>query len=111
MYVGGVTKGRDETMAAMKLLTDAAVDAKTTVKTAFDDIRANRKSDFVNNFRHRLANDLTLLERTWEGLKTVMVVEGALDPLMREMIHIAESNVNGRAYRTRSLTAALGRAA
>jgi hypothetical protein len=40
-----------------------------------------------------------------------MVVEGALGPLMREMIHIAESTVNGRAYRTRSLTAALGRAA
>jgi hypothetical protein len=58
MYVGGGTKGRDETMAAMKLLTDAAVDAKPTVN------RANRKSDFVNNFRRRLANDLTLLERT-----------------------------------------------
>ena len=64
-------------MATMKLLTDAEVEAEPTVKAVFDDIRATRKSDFVNNFWRGLANDPALLKRTWEGLKAVMMVEGA----------------------------------
>ena len=70
-------------------MTDAEVEAEPTVKAVFDDIRATRKSDFINNFWRGLANDPALLKRTWEGLKAVMMVEGALDPLLREMIYIA----------------------
>jgi AhpD family alkylhydroperoxidase len=93
-------------MATMKLLTDAEVEAKPTVKTVFDDIRATRKSDFVNNFWRGLANDPALLKRTWEGVKAIMMVEGALDPLMREMIYIAVSTANGCSYCIHSHTAA-----
>jgi len=93
-------------MATVKLLTDAEVDTNAAVKSVFDDIRATRKSDFVNNFWRGLANDPALLKRTWEQLKAVMVADGALDPLVREMIYIAVSTANGCQYCVHSHTAA-----
>lgn len=93
-------------MATVKLLTDAEIDAIPAAKAVFDDIRATRKSDFINNFWRGLANDPPLLKRTWEGLKAVMAVEGVLDPLTREMIYIAVSTANGCSYCVHSHTAA-----
>lgn len=93
-------------MATVSLWTDAQVEATPAVKAVFDDIRATRKSDFVNSFWRGLANDPALLKRTWEGLKAIMTVEGALDPLVREMIYIAVSTANGCAYCVHSHTAA-----
>jgi AhpD family alkylhydroperoxidase len=93
-------------MATMKLLTNAEVEAKPSVKAVFDDIRATRKSDFVNNFWRGLGNDPVLLKRTWEAVKAIMMVDGALDPLVREMIYIAVSTANGCAYCIHSHTAA-----
>ncbi len=93
-------------MATVKLFNDAEAEAIPAVKAVFDDIRAVRKSDFVNNFWRGLANDPALLERTWEGLKTVMMTEGALNPLVREMIYIAVSTANGCSYCIHSHTAA-----
>jgi AhpD family alkylhydroperoxidase len=93
-------------MATVKLLTDAEANAISAVKEVFDDIRATRKSDFINNFWRGLANDPALLKRSWEGLKAVMAVEGALDPLVREMIYIAVSSANGCTYCVHSHTAA-----
>jgi uncharacterized peroxidase-related enzyme len=93
-------------MSTVKLLTDAEVEAIPAAKAVFDDIRATRKSDFVNNFWRGLANDPPLLKRTWEGLKAVMATEGALDPLTREMIYIAVSTANSCSYCVHSHTAA-----
>lgn len=93
-------------MATVKLLTDGEVEAIPAAKAVFDDIRATRKSDFVNNFWRGLANDPPLLKRTWEDLKAVMTAEGALDPLVREMIYIAVSTANGCQYCIHSHTAA-----
>ena len=93
-------------MTTMTLLTDQQADAIPAVKAVFDDIRATRKSDFINNFWRGLANDPALLKRSWEGLKAVMAVEGALDPLVREMIYIAVSTANGCSYCVHSHTAA-----
>ena len=93
-------------MATVKLLTDAEVAAIPAAQAVFDDIRATRKSEFVNNFWRGLANDPVLLKRTWEDLKAVMVGEGALDPLVREMIYIAVSTANGCQYCVHSHTAA-----
>jgi len=93
-------------MSTVKLLTDAEVDAIPAAKAVFDDIRATRKSDFVNNFWRGLANDPPLLKRTWEGLKAVMATEGVLDPLTREMIYIAVSTANSCSYCVHSHTAA-----
>ena len=93
-------------MAIVKLLSDEEVDAHPIAKAVFADIRATRKSDFVNNFWRGLANQPELLKRTWEGLKMVMAADGALDPLVREMIYIAVSTANSCQYCIHSHTAA-----
>ena len=93
-------------MATVRLLTDAEVDAIPEAKAVFDDIRATRKSDFVNNFWRALANDPKTLKRVWENLKSVMGREGALDPLTRELIYIAVSTANACQYCVQSHTAA-----
>ncbi len=93
-------------MATVRLLTDAEVDAIPDAKAVFDDIRATRKSDFVNNFWRALANDPRTLKRVWETLKSVMGREGALDPLTRELIYIAVSTANACQYCVQSHTAA-----
>lgn len=92
-------------MTTVKLWTDAEVEADPRVKAVFDDIRATRKSDFVNNFWRGLANQPQLLERTWASLKEVMVAPGELSPLVKEMIYVAVSTVNGCSYCIHSHTA------
>ncbi len=93
-------------MATVKLWSDAEVDGVPQLKAVFNDIRTTRKSDFVNNFWRGLCNQPDLLERTWANLKDVMVKEGALDPLTKELIYIAVSAVNGCGYCIHSHTAA-----
>lgn len=92
-------------MTTVKLWTDAEVEADPRVKAVFDDIRATRKSNFVNNFWRGLANQPQLLERTWASLKEVMVAPGELSPLVKEMIYVAVSTVNGCSYCIHSHTA------
>src|SRR5271154_3297666 len=93
-------------MPTIKLWTDPEVSATPRIKAVFDDIRATRKSDFVNNFWRALANQPALLERTWSSIKEVMVEPGALDPLTKELIYIAASTINGCSYCVHSHTAA-----
>lgn len=93
-------------MATVRLWSDAEVAADPRVKAVFDDIRAVRNSDFVNNFWRALANQPAVLERTWASLKEVMVAPGALDPLTRELVYIAVSVANGCSYCVHSHTAA-----
>jgi len=76
------------------------------VRAVFDDIRATRKSDFVNAFWRYLAFDAALLERTWAEVKEVMVAPSALDPLTKELLYIAVSVTNGCSYCVHSHTAA-----
>jgi len=93
-------------MATVKLFSDAEAEANPAVKAVFDDIRATRKSDFINNIWRGLANDPALLKRTWDSVKAVMAVEGTIDPLVREMIYIAVSTANACSYCVHSHTAA-----
>jgi AhpD family alkylhydroperoxidase len=93
-------------MPTIKLWTDAEVAANPRIQAVFDDIRAIRKSDFVNNFWRALANQPALLERTWQSIKQVMVEPGALDPLTKELIYIAVSTANSCSYCVHSHTAA-----
>jgi alkylhydroperoxidase family enzyme len=85
-------------MVTVKLWTDEEVEASPRVKAVFDDIRSTRKSHFVNNFWRALANQPALLERTWSGIKEVMIEPGALDPLTKELIYIAVSTMNNCRY-------------
>jgi len=80
-------------------------DASPEVRAVFDDIRATRDTDYINNFWRVLANDPATLKRIWGGLKQVMA-PGALDPLTKEMIYLAISISNGCAYCSHSHGAA-----
>ncbi|WP_439627765.1 carboxymuconolactone decarboxylase family protein [Shinella sp.] len=82
------------------------IEADPRVRAVFDDIRATRKSDFVNNMWRYLAFDLALLERTWAEVKAVMATPSTLDPLVKEMLYIAVSVTNGCSYCVHSHTAA-----
>jgi AhpD family alkylhydroperoxidase len=97
---------RNYQVATVKLWSDEEAAAVPAVKAVFDDIRATRKSDFVNNFWRALANQPSLLERTWLSVKKVMIEPGALDPLTKELIYIAVSTANSCSYCIHSHTAA-----
>ena len=71
--------------------------ASPQVRAVFDDIKAARKVDDVNNFWKHLANDPATLARTWASVKEIMA-PGALDALTKEMIYLAVSVSNGCEY-------------
>ena len=79
--------------------------ASAAVRAVYDDIRATRGTDFINNFWKVLGNDPATLARTWANVKEVMA-EGALDPLVKELIYIAVSLTNSCRYCVHSHTAA-----
>ena len=79
--------------------------APAAVRAVYDDIRATRKTDHINNFWKALAHDPALLARTWANVKEVMA-PGALDPLVKELVYIAVSVTNDCEYCIHSHTAA-----
>ena len=72
-------------------------EAKGKVKEVFDEIKSVRKITEVPNFWKYLANSPDTLERTWNSLKQIMK-EGALDPVVKELIYVAVSITNGCEY-------------
>ena len=76
------------------------------IKAVFDDIRATRKSDFINNLWYYLAFNDELLEATWREVKEVMAKPSHLDPLTKELIYTAVSIANSCEYCIHSHTAA-----
>ena len=90
-------------MATTKMIEYA--EASPDVRAVYDDIRATRKTDFINNFWKALAVNPTQLKRTWDGAKAVMA-PGAIDALTKEFIYIAVSAANQCEYCIHSHTAA-----
>jgi AhpD family alkylhydroperoxidase len=84
-------------------------EASDAVKAVYDEIKAARKLDDVNNFWKYLANDEQTLRRTWDSIRAVMA-PGALDPLVKEMIYVAVSVTNGCGYCIASHSAAAAKA-
>jgi AhpD family alkylhydroperoxidase len=82
-------------MALVPLLTDEQASARA--RAVFDDIRATRGSDYINNIWRALAHDPAQLESTWNEVKRVMA-PGALDALTKELIYIAVSAANNCSY-------------
>ena len=76
------------------------------VKAVFNDIRATRGSDFINNLWHYLAFDEELLEKTWRDVKEVMAKPSHLDSMTKELIYAAVSIANSCEYCIHSHTAA-----
>jgi AhpD family alkylhydroperoxidase len=79
--------------------------ASAEVRAVYDDIMATRKVPSVNNFWKVLAHDPANLARVWQQVKAVMG-DGALDPLVKEMLYIAVSVTNNCEYCIHSHTAA-----
>lgn len=84
-------------------------DASPQVRAVYDDIKASRGVQDVNNLWKYLASDPVTLKRTWESLKEVMA-PGALDPLVKEMVYLAVSVTNGCGYCIASHSAAAAKA-
>jgi AhpD family alkylhydroperoxidase len=81
-----------------------AAEASPEVRAVFDDIKALRNVEDVNNVWKYLARDPVSLKRTWESVKQVMA-PGALSPLVKEMIYVAVSVTNNCGYCIASHTA------
>ena len=91
-------------MSTVNSAGDAGLDPR--VQAVFDDIRATRGSEHINQFWRYLAFDPSLLEATWAEVKQVMATPSALDPLTKELIYIAVSVANGCGYCVHSHTGA-----
>lgn len=79
--------------------------ASAEVRAVYDDIKRTRNVEDVNNFWKHLANEPRMLKQTWESLKAIMG-DGALDPLVKELIYVAVSVTNSCGYCMASHTAA-----
>jgi AhpD family alkylhydroperoxidase len=82
-------------MASVKLIDEK--DASAEVRAVYEDIKATRKTEYVNNFWRALANHPPTLRRTWDSVKQV-TAPGALDALTKEMVYLAVSATNGCNY-------------
>jgi len=71
--------------------------ASPEVKAVYEDIKATRKTDWVNNFWKAMARHPANLKRLWSNIKQVMA-PGSIDPLTKEMLYIAVSITNGCDY-------------
>jgi AhpD family alkylhydroperoxidase len=82
-------------MALVRLVSDDQ--AQAPAREVFDDIRATRGTDYVNNIWRALAHDPAQLQATWREVKRVMA-PGALDALTKELVYIAVSAANNCSY-------------
>ncbi len=94
-------------MALYPFVEEASASAE--VRAVYEDIKATRKVDWINNFWKVLANHPASLKQTWESLKAIMA-PGALDSRTKEMLYLAVSISNGCDYCTVSHTAAARKA-
>ena len=94
-------------MATLGLIEYEAASAE--VQAVYDNIKATRKTDRINNFWKAIAHDPATLRRTWESIKQIMA-PGALDPLVKEMIYVAVSATSQCGYCIASHTAAARKA-
>lgn len=69
-------------------------EASAEVRRVYDDIMQTRRTDVVSVYWKTLANNPTLLQETWSQFKRVMLEDGALDPMTRELIYLAVSITN-----------------
>jgi AhpD family alkylhydroperoxidase len=84
----------------------AAPEDDPRVRAVFDDIRATRKTAYINHLWRTLAFDPALLESTWHEVKRLMATPSQLDPLTKELVYLAVSITNACSYCVHSHTAA-----
>lgn len=83
-------------MTSIELISEDEATGK--VKDIYDEIKAQLEIDFVPNLYKVMAHKPDYLEANWHKVKTIMVEEGKLDRLTKEIIAVAVSAVNGCDY-------------
>jgi len=68
------------------------------VKTVYDEIKRELGINFVPNLYRVMASNPAYLEANWQKVKAVMVAQGKLDRLTKEIIAVAVSAVQGCRY-------------
>jgi alkylhydroperoxidase family enzyme len=84
------------TMASIKLIPEE--EATGRVKDIYAEIKSQLGIDFVPNLYKVMASKPDYLEANWNKVKAVMVEEGKLDRLTKEIIAVAVSAVNACDY-------------
>ena len=83
-------------MPAIKMIEEA--EATDDVKQVYGDIKSTLGIDFVPNMYKLMAPSPRYLEANWHKVKAVMVEEGELDRLTKEIIAVAVSATNSCDY-------------
>ena len=83
-------------MASIKLI--AEDEATGSVKEIYEEIMSQLGIDFVPNLYKSMAANPDYLEANWSRVKAIMVKEGKLDRLTKEIIAVAVSAVNACDY-------------
>ncbi len=83
-------------MASINMIPEEEATGK--VKEIYDEIKSQLEIDFVPNLYKTMAPNPAYLEANWNRVKTIMVKEGKLDRLTKEIIAVAVSAVNGCDY-------------
>jgi alkylhydroperoxidase/carboxymuconolactone decarboxylase family protein YurZ len=73
-------------------------EASGKVKEIYEEIKSTLEIDFAPNLYKSMAPKPDYLEANWNKVKAVMVQEGRLDRLTKEIIAVAVSAVNGCDY-------------
>jgi alkylhydroperoxidase/carboxymuconolactone decarboxylase family protein YurZ len=83
-------------VASINLLPEEEATGK--VKEIYEEIKSQLGIDFVPNLYKAMAPKPDYLEANWNKVKAVMVKEGKLDRLTKEIIAVAVSAVMGCDY-------------
>ena len=83
-------------MASIKLISEDEAVGK--VKDIYKDIKYQLEIDFVPNLYKAMASMPNYLEANWNKVKAVMVENGKLDRLTKEIIAVTVSAVLGCKY-------------
>lgn len=83
-------------MASIKLISEDEATGK--VKDIYEEIKFQLGIDFVPNLYKAMASLPNYLDANWNKVKAVMVEEGKLDRLTKEIIAVAVSAVLGCKY-------------
>lgn len=83
-------------MALVPYVTEEEAEGK--VRELYEDIKTALGIDFVPNLYRVMGSDPEYLSANWERVKAIMVAEGKLDRLTKEVIAVAVSAANGCRY-------------
>lgn len=83
-------------MASIKLVSED--EAEGSVKVVYEDIKRELGIDFVPNLYKVMAANPGYLEANWNKVKAVMLTQGKIDRLTKEIIALAVSAVQGCHY-------------